>query len=87
MLISLVASCKLETGLYMTLVLSEWNKGFTEVTFLIPSQSEKNGEKAVKKKRFAFASMLLDTSQIVFLHLILWRRNVNQSRIAQQDHQ
>lgn len=39
-----------------------------------------------KKKRFAFASMLLDTSQIVFLHLILWRRNVNQSRIAQQDH-
>ena len=71
----------------MTLVLSEWNKGFTEVTFLIPSPSEKNGEKAVKKKRFAFASMLLDTSQIVFLHLILWRRNVNQSRIAQQDHQ
>ena len=35
----------------MTLVLSEWNKGFTEVTLLIPSQSEKNGEKVVKKKK------------------------------------
>lgn len=33
--ISLVTPCKLETGLYMTLVLFEWDQGFTEIALLI----------------------------------------------------
>lgn len=47
----------------MTLVLSEWDQGFTEITLLIPSQSKE--KRAVL--RFAFAPGLLYMSQIVFL--------------------
>lgn len=43
--VSLVTSCKLETGLYMTLVLFERDQGFTEITLLIPSQWEERQKK------------------------------------------
>lgn len=32
----------------MTLVLSEWDQGFTEITLLIPSQSKERGGKQFK---------------------------------------
>lgn len=45
--ISLVTSCKLKTGLYMTLVLFEWDQRFTEITLLISNQPERR-----KKRQF-----------------------------------
>lgn len=45
----------------MTLIFSEWNQGFADITFLIPGQITREEEK--EDLRFALASGLLHVCQ------------------------